>query len=174
VFLTFVSIQLINNAGIFPTEEQIDSLDFESQLKTINISAVGQLRIASALYNAKLLKEGSSKIINITSQGGSVSWRFTQNASVGGDYGHHMSKAAANMASVLLSEELKKDNICVVMLHPGFNKSDMTKKYEQVWEEEGAVDTSVGAKRVLYEIGKLDMSLTGKFFNCEDGLEIPF
>jgi hypothetical protein len=69
----------------------------------------------------------------ITSQGGSVEWRFTQNPT-GHDYGHHMSKvtemphsitlmcpftkytcinhftyvqSAANMMGVLLSQEMK-------------------------------------------------------------------
>ena len=109
----------------------------------------------------------------ITSQGGSIGWRFTQNPK-GYDYGHHMSKAAANMMSVLLSQELKEDGICVTMLHPGFNKTDMTKKYEAIWEIEGAVDASIGAKRVLHEISLMDMNKSGQFINCEDGLLIPF
>ena len=62
-----------------------------------------------------------------------MAWRFTQNPE-GHDYGHHMSKAAANMAGMLLSQELKSAGVCVYLLHPGFNKSDMTKKYEAIWE----------------------------------------
>ena len=53
-----------------------------------------------------LLPPGSKAII-ISSQAGSVEWRSTQNANAGGDYGHHMSRAACNMAGKLLSEELK-------------------------------------------------------------------
>lgn len=109
----------------------------------------------------------------ITSQGGSITWRTTQNPT-GHDYGHHMSKAAANMMSVLLAQELKDKKIPVGILHPGFNKTGMTKKYEKIWEIEGAVDASEGAKRVMYEIGRLDLTSTGKFINCEDGLEIPW
>jgi NAD(P)-dependent dehydrogenase (short-subunit alcohol dehydrogenase family) len=93
---------------------------------------------------------------------------------LGGDYGHHMSKAAANMMSVLLSQEFKDKKIAVGILHPGFNKTDMTAKYADIWEIEGAVDATVGAKRVFHEIGKIDMDTTGKFINCEDGLEIPW
>lgn len=62
-----------------------------------------------------------------------------------------MSKAAANMMSVLLAQELRSQGIAVFILHPGFNKTSMTKKYEAIWEIEGAVDTSVGAKRVSLE-----------------------
>lgn len=36
--------------------------------------------------------------------------------------------------------------ISVVKLHPGFNKTDMTKKYAHIWEIEGAVDPEIGAK----------------------------
>lgn len=85
-----------------------------------------------------------------------------------------MSKAAANMSSVLLSQELKKKGIAVGILHPGFNRTEMTKKYEAIWDVEGAVEPSVGAKRIMYETGLLSMDTTGKFINCEDGLEIPW
>jgi NAD(P)-dependent dehydrogenase (short-subunit alcohol dehydrogenase family) len=85
-----------------------------------------------------------------------------------------MSKAAANMSSMLLAQELKKKGIAVGILHPGFNKTAMTAKYKEIWDVEGAVDPSVGAKRIMYETGKLSMDTSGKFINCEDGLEIPW
>lgn len=166
---------LVNNAGYFyePVEMVTDkSVNYAEQLKMIDICAIGPLRVSENLYNGGLLKEGSS-IAMITSQGGSISWRTTQNPE-GGDYGHHMSKAAANMMSVLLSQEFKGKNIAVGILHPGFNKTGMTAKYEHIWEVEGAVDASVGAKRVFHEIEKINMDTTGKFINCEDGLEIPW
>lgn len=81
---------LINNAGYFMTRvEKLDTLDFKDELKTIDICALGPLRVTSSLINGGLLKEGS-KVIVITSQGGSVEWRPTQCAE-GGDYGHHVS-----------------------------------------------------------------------------------
>lgn len=164
---------LINNAGYFyEPVEKIDSLNFPEELKMIDICALGPLRITSSLYNKGLLKPGAV-VVMITSQGGSIAWRTTQNPS-GGDYGHHMSKAAANMMSVLLSQEFKDKNIAVGILHPGFNKTEMTSKYEKIWEVEGAVDKSVGAKRVIHEIQKINMGTSGKFINCEDGLEIPW
>ena len=161
---------LVNNAGYFyEPVEKIDSLNFKEELKMIDICALGPLRVSASLYNGGLLKAGS-KIAMITSQGGSVAWRTTQNPT-GGDYGHHMSKSAANMMGVLLSQELKDKDITVGILHPGFNKTEMTAKYEHIWEIEGAVDSSIGAKRVFYEIEKLQ---NGLFINCEDGLEIPW
>lgn len=85
-----------------------------------------------------------------------------------------MSKAAANMMAMLLAQEVRSKGIAVGIFHPGFNKTGMTAKYEHIWEVEGAVDASVGAKRIMYETGRLTMETTGKFINCEDGLEIPF
>lgn len=152
--------------------ETLETLNFAEELKMIDICALGPMRISSALVNGGLLEKGS-KIIMITSQGGSVTWRTTQNPD-GKDYGHHMSKAAANMSSALLAQELKKKGIAVGVLHPGFNKTGMTAKYKEVWEVEGAVDPSVGAKRIMHETGKLSMETSGKFINCEDGLEIPW
>jgi len=167
---------VINNAGYFyGPVEKIDSLVYEEEIKMIDICALGPLRITSGLYNAGLLKNGS-KVAIISSQGGSISWRTTQNPT-GHDYGHHMSKAATNMMGRLLSQELKDKDICVTLLHPGFNKTDMTSKYAEIWEIEGAVDASIGAKRVVYEIGNMYSdpdSMQGEFINCEDGLKIPW
>mmetsp|Transcript_9971 Transcript_9971/g.13979 ORF Transcript_9971/g.13979 Transcript_9971/m.13979 type:complete len:291 (-) Transcript_9971:75-947(-) len=167
---------IINNAGYFyePKESVLENtLNFEEQLKQIDICGVGPLRVNSAAVNAGVLADGA-KLVIITSQAGSAEWRTTQNANEGGDYGHHMSRAACNMAGVLLAEELRSKGIAVIMLHPGFNRTEMTKKYEHIWDIEGAVCPSQGAKRVLYEVIRGNMETTGKVINCEDGLRIPW
>jgi NAD(P)-dependent dehydrogenase (short-subunit alcohol dehydrogenase family) len=78
------------------------------------------------------------------------------------------------MMAKLLSKELKSKDIAVLILHPGFNKTDMTAKYKEIWEVEGAVDVEVGAKRILHEVSIGNLETSGKFINCEDGLQIPF
>ena len=50
----------------------------------------------------------------------------------------------------------------------------MTAKYSHIWDVEGAVDPAEGAKRVLYEALKISADISGKFINCEDGLQIPW
>ena len=167
---------VINNAGYFPGTaegETLASMDFPEQLKQIDVCAVGPLRISSALYNAGKVSKDGGKIIIVSSQAGSVDWRFTQ-CPEGGNYGHHMSRAACNIGGVLLALELKKAGVAVVLLHPGFNRTEMTAKYSHIWDIEGAVESSVGAKRVLYESLRATMEQTAKFINCEDGLEIPW
>jgi len=172
---------VINNAGYFygPSEKvgtagaDDGHMNFEENLKQIDICGLAPLRVSYALYKANLIKP-DGKIIIISSQAGSLEWRLTQNQPGGGmDYGHHMSRAACNMGGVLLAQDLKPHNIPVQMLHPGFNRTTMTSKYAHIWDVEGAVEPSVGAKRVLYETLKADMTTTGTMINCEDGLRIP-
>lgn len=163
-------------AGYFyePQETILDdSLNFDEQLKQIDICALGPLRVNSAMVNAGALAK-DAKLVVITSQAGSAEWRSVQNKDEGGDYGHHMSRAACNMAAVLASEELRKKGYTVLMLHPGFNRTEMTAKYKEIWDKEGAVEPSVGAKRVLHETIRAKPEDSGKFINCEDGLQIPW
>ena len=167
---------VINNAGYFyePCEKISDnSLNFEEQLKQIDICALGPLRVNNAAVNTGALADGA-KLVIITSQAGSVEWRSTQNKDEGGDYGHHMSRAACNIAGALQAEELRSKGYAVVLLHPGFNRTEMTAKYKDIWDIEGAVEPSQGAKRVLSEAQKASLETTGQFINCEDGLRIPW
>jgi NAD(P)-dependent dehydrogenase (short-subunit alcohol dehydrogenase family) len=167
---------VINNAGYFYDPQELiteDSLNFEEQLKQINICALGPLRVNNAAVNTGALAD-DAKLVVITSQAGSCEWRTTQNKDVGGDYGHHMSRAACNIAAALQAEELRKKGYSVILLHPGFNRTAMTAKYKDIWDKEGAVEPSCGAKRVLYEAIKSNMETTGQFINCEDGLLIPW
>lgn len=176
---------LINCAGYFygPVESVgvgcEGHMNWQHQMLQIDVCALGPLRITHGLYKAGLLKPGS-KVIIITSQAGSCEWRFTQNPvptpgqEFHGNYGHHMSRAACNIMGVILSQELKADNIPVCMLHPGFNRTAMTQKYAHIWDIEGAVEPHIGAKRVLYETLRASMDTAGTVINCEDGLRIPW
>ena len=92
---------VVNNAGYFKTEREsvLDgTMDYADELKTIDICAVALLRVSTKLFAEGKLVPAGAKIAMITSQGGSIAWRDVQ-SSAGGDYGHHMSKAAANMGA---------------------------------------------------------------------------
>ncbi|GBG34680.1 NADPH-dependent aldehyde reductase-like protein, chloroplastic [Hondaea fermentalgiana] len=163
-------------AGYFygPVERLTDkSLNFKEEWKMIDICGIGPLRVANALVNNGRLREKGGRLAIVTSQAGSIEWREVQNPH-GDNYGHHMSRACTNMMGRLLSFELKEKGIAVSLLHPGFNRTEMTKKYSEIWDEEGAVEPEVGAKRVLHEVNLMSMNNTGSFVNCEDGLLIPW
>lgn len=57
----------------------------------------------------------SAKFILITTEGGSIALRTKEEG--GGNYGHHGSKAAANMAGKLLSNDFNDKGITVAMIH---------------------------------------------------------
>ena len=78
----------------------------------IDICALGPLRVVKVLRDMKLLKtDGTCKIAMITSQGDFNFLTRVQNPD-GHDYGHHMSKAAANMGSKLLTKLRKRKLPC--------------------------------------------------------------
>ena len=73
--------------------DNIALLPLLSNKRQINICALGPLRVNNACVNEGVLADGA-KLAIITSQAGSTEWRSTQNKEEGGDYGHHMSRAA--------------------------------------------------------------------------------
>ena len=107
----------INNAGYFyePVERVTDgTVNLAEDSKMIEICAVGVLRVSSTLITEGLLSK-NGKIAIITSQAGSLEWRKDQNPH-GDNYGHHMSRAACNMMGLLLSYELKEQNVPVALV----------------------------------------------------------
>jgi len=160
-------------AGIFPNVvDNLDNIQEQAAMDQFSVCSFGPVRCVGVLKAANLLK--GAKIAIISSQAGSAQWRFTQNKDKGSDYGHHMCRAACNIAVALMSEELKKDEVPIVALHPGFNRTTMTEKYKHIWDIEGAVQPEEGAMRVLHETSLISMKISGQFINCEDGLRIPF
>ena len=108
---------LINNAGVSGLKggEPIDPADI---LRVVNVNAVGTLRVTRALLPR--LREGKGKrIVNLTSVLGSIA------ESNGGRYAYRMSKAALNMATKLLAEDLRAEGFRTVALHPGWVQTRM-------------------------------------------------
>jgi len=148
---------IINNAGIL-TRETFDDLDFERMCKQFEVNALGPLRVTRAL--AENLTDGG-KVGIVTSRVGSM-----DDNSSGGNYGYRMSKAAANMAGVNLSHDFKARNIAVVMLHPGYVKTNMT-------GGGGMTDAATAAGGLIERMDALDMETTGTFWHAE-GYELPW
>lgn len=71
-----------------------------------------------------------------------------------------------NAATKSMSVDLKKDNILVASLHPGWVKTDMGGKNAPL-----DVDTSVSG--IFNTINKLGEGDTGKFLNY-DGTQLPW
>lgn len=148
---------LLNNAGIF-SRETLDDLNWERMRKTFEVNALGPLRVTKALL--RNLKDGA-KVAIVSSRVGSVG-----DNSSGGNYGYRMSKAAVNMAGVNLAHDLKPRGIAVVLLHPGYVKTDLT-------GGGGNIEAHESARGMIARIDELGMEKTGSFMHAE-GYELPW
>jgi NAD(P)-dependent dehydrogenase (short-subunit alcohol dehydrogenase family) len=137
---------LVNNAGIM-TREGLDGLDPAHVRSAIEVNAIGPLLMTYALL--PLLRSGS-KIAMITSLMGSMG----DNGS-GGYYGYRMSKAALNAAGVSLARDLAGRGIAVVLLHPGFVRTDMT-------GDRGSVSPDESVAGMLARLDELTLETSGR------------
>ena len=106
---------LINNAGILGDMQKVlgDELDYDEMLQVINVNAVGTLRVTNALSKLVMMSD-LKMIVNISSEAGSIQDCFRQ-----GWFGYGMSKAANNMQSALVHNNIREHGGKVVIIHPG-------------------------------------------------------
>eukprot|EP01041_Mallomonas_annulata_P001450 gene1450-2793_t len=151
---------LLLNAGYFTTET-FDELNFSEQRKMMEICAFAPLRITQQLCKSGHLASGS-KIAMVTSEGGSIGLRTE--AEGGANYGHHMSKCAQNMMGKIMAIDLKPRGIAVVMLHPGFLRTEMTQHYSMFYDQFGAVTPDQAVEPILSALHQLKLDdIPGKF-----------
>ena len=137
---------VLNNAAVNfersgPLLEQVD---FSIYLPTYQVNAIGPLVVVK--YALPLLLKGNKRlIVNISSEAGSIGACERRR-----EYSYCMSKAALNMASRILQNALKGENIKVLALHPGWFSSDM-----------GGVDAPITPSQAAKEIVKLVLDPPG-------------
>ena len=151
---------LINNAGILQSGEQVGNLKVDTLLNVLHTNSVGPVMVAQSLLD--LLKAGkNAKIINVTSQLGSISRKRS-----GGRYSYDGSKAALNMFSRTLAFDVIDDGIITIVIHPGWVRTDMGGSGGSIGVEESAN----GILNVTANLTKKDM---GRFLQW-DGAELPW
>jgi NAD(P)-dependent dehydrogenase (short-subunit alcohol dehydrogenase family) len=148
---------LVNNAGIL-IGDRLDRLELDAVSRQLEVNAIGPLLMTARLVGS--LGAGS-KVALITSRMGSIA----DNTS-GGMYGYRMSKAALNAAGVSLARDLKARQIAVVILHPGYVRTEMTRG-------SGNVDAAEAARGLLERIDELRLETTGRFLHA-NGEELPW
>ena len=152
---------LFNNAGIYgPRKETFGQVDTEAWHQVFHINVMGPMMISEAFADHVARSERKT-IIALTSMMGSIA----ENQS-GGSYVYRSSKAALNMVMKGLSLSLKSRKISVVVLHPGWVRTDMGGASAHL-----SVEESVTAMRRV--IAGLKPADSGRFFNY-DGREIPW
>ncbi len=144
---------LINNAGVFPHGERIENLDPETMLHTFHVNAVGPMIVVQK-FLPLLRASQQAKILNITSQLGSISLHMSNH------YSYNSSKAALNMLTRILASELRPAGILAVVVHPGWVQTDMG-------GTAAPLRPSESAQGILTLAQRLTLAESGEFFTWE-------
>jgi NAD(P)-dependent dehydrogenase (short-subunit alcohol dehydrogenase family) len=151
---------LINNAAINAEGETLRTFDAEKAAQQWTVNAIGQVLVAQKFLD--LLKAGTNpKIINITSEAGSIS---TMNHFRG--YYYFGSKAAINMFSRSMAWDPDTAGIITIALHPGWVRTDMG-------GSNADLSVTESAEGILKVIDNLTPEDNGKFYTW-DGKEYPW
>ncbi|MGZ8184145.1 MAG: SDR family oxidoreductase, partial [Methylobacter sp.] len=112
---------LINNAGIYGDSSKcgFGQMDYAAWMHSFTVNTQAPVKMAEAFLPQ--LKRGNKKLlVSISSQMGSIA----DNKS-GGSLLYRTSKAALNAAMKSLAIDLENQRIGVLVLHPGWVKTDM-------------------------------------------------
>lgn len=142
---------LINNAAIYTEQDGdvFETLDFNAIRRMYETNTLGPLRVSQSVL--PLLMQGENKLlVNISSEAGSIT-----DCKRVKEYGYTMSKAALNMQSVILQNQLKKFGIKVFAIHPGYVKSYMLGRLNKEATVE-AKDSATGIVQQLLQRHLLD------------------
>ncbi|MCY3974999.1 MAG: SDR family oxidoreductase [Simkaniaceae bacterium] len=162
---------LINNAGILYAETgsawqespvRIGSFSRTDIMKTIDVNTVGTLMVTEA-FTPHLLRSREKLIVTVSSHAGSIE---NSSRGVGGFMAYRISKAALNMGMQEFAGELKNRGVRVLLLHPGWVRTDMGGK-------NAAIDTDTSARGLIDVIEHKDRFPTGGFYDYE-GHKLPF
>ena len=151
---------VINNAGIYGKAQEFGKIDYASWQEVMRVNTLAPLKMAECFLPH--LEAGKMKIIaSLTSRMGSIAEN-----DAGGVYIYRASKAALNAAAKSLALDLAPRGITVIVLHPGWVKTDMGGPRALIDAE-----TSVAGMRAVIEgAGPKD---SGRFF-AYDGAEVPW
>ena len=148
---------VINNAGVWGGEKQsLARFDAAEAMRTYQTNALGPLMVAIALL-PHLRRGTGKKLLHLTSGMGSI-----EDNTSGGSYGYRMAKAALNMASRSLANDLKREGIWSAVINSGWVQTDMGG---------GGATTPVGdsVRGILAQLDALDAKSTGAFLNWRGG-----
>lgn len=152
---------LINNAGVYgPEADRLGRFDYDAWARVLAINTLGPVRVLEALL-PNLRAGRSRRVVSVTSQMGSIG-----DNSSGGAICYRSSKAALNAAMKTLALELRAEGFCVVVMHPGWVRTDMGGPNAPL----EARNSIAGMRRV---IDRLTAEDAGRFLN-HDGRELPW
>jgi len=152
---------LICNAGIYgPSDAAFGRVDEAAWLDTLRVNTIAPLKLLEALAeNLALARDPLVAVLS--SKMGSIA----DNGS-GGSYIYRSSKAALNAVMKSAAIDLRPRGIGVVLLHPGWVKTEMGGPHAEI----DVAESVAGMRRILDRVRPAD---SGHFFDI-DGSEIPW
>lgn len=158
---------LINNAAILGDIEKTikDEVDFDEIQRVYNVTALGAVRMSNALIGP--IMNGGKLIVNISSEAGSIGSSRRE-----AWFGYCMAKAALNMGSAIIHNDIRKEGGRVLLLHPGWVRTYMR----------GALDTAgtYSAEEAAVHIWKRIKERGGElrekpiYIEADTGKELPW
>lgn len=145
---------LINNAGVFGDDASLGALKMSEFQRVFAANVFGPALVAKAL-RPNLDLGGRKLIANISSTLGSIA-----SSTAGFSWSYRSSKAALNMLSVAMHNELSPMGYTCVAFCPGWNKTDMGGK-DAPLEPKDSIRSLIG---VMDRLTKAD---SGKFLSHE-------
>jgi len=130
---------LVNNAGIFDFADGVPGkANLDAVRKVMSTNFIGTLAVTQA-FLPLLRKAPAARIVNLSSSLGSLALNGDPSSPYYANQfiGYNASKAALNMLTIQLHEELRGTSIAVNSVSPGFVKTDLT-GYGTMTPEEGA------------------------------------
>jgi NAD(P)-dependent dehydrogenase (short-subunit alcohol dehydrogenase family) len=155
-----------NVAGIFIFEERVGlaKTDMDRCLLMYNINALGAMRICKSLW--PLFQKGIL-VVTVSSESGSIgAARRTQ------EYGYGMSKAAVNMGTKLLSNELWSLDGRILNIHPGWLKTEMGGP--DAFKSDRSVSPDESAENIVNMALNIDKIPRDQMFMTHTGEIIPW
>lgn len=148
---------VINNAGIPGKTYEIEKVSTQELMDLYNVHCLGVVRTIQATLTY-LRKSTNPRIINLSSRLGSLSKMSNGEFAKGKfSYSYRIAKAAQNMLTLCLDQELKDTPISVTAIHPG-----------KLQTSSGAYDADMSpgdaATRIYTWILNSKQDISGKFF----------
>jgi NAD(P)-dependent dehydrogenase (short-subunit alcohol dehydrogenase family) len=151
---------LFANAGVMPKDQAFGGAANEDFMRAMRINALAPLALAEAF--ADQVARSQMKVIALqSSRMGSIA----DNDS-GGRYGYRASKAALNAVGKSLSVDLKDKGIIVLILHPGWVRTDMG-------GPNGLLTVTECVDGELDLIARANPAMSGRFFHVS-GEDLPW
>jgi NAD(P)-dependent dehydrogenase (short-subunit alcohol dehydrogenase family) len=153
---------LVNNAGMAGPrfqEQSLEAMDFAGWAEAFAVNTMAPFRMLQTLR--KNLAQGTNpRAVTITSQMGAIAFPMPVM------YAYCSTKGAVNKVMKMASDALKKEGITVLLVHPGFVKTDMGGPNAEITPEESAAG-------IASVIAGATLASTGKFYKW-NGEEHPW